>query len=1245
MWLKHRHRRWGLVALTAVLCACGGGGSGAPPARTSESPPIVTATTPSALNHAPQISGTPAAVATAGAVYSFTPTASDPDGTPLTFTIRNRPSWASFDATTGQLHGIPQSVGNFDNIEIAASDGQASASLPAFDIVVIAPRMNHPPVMFGPPLTYVEGGRLYDFTPSASDGDGDELTFIVQNRPAWAAFDAQSGRLFGTPAGTAGTFANIIITVDDGKSSASLPPFTINVTAPTANRSPVIGGIPETSALQGTQYAFQPIASDVDDDALTFAIANRPSWAEFDESTGLLRGTPGAAHIGTNRYVVISVTDGKQSVSLPAFAITVASSNTAPTISGTPAATAIAGAQYSFRPTATDPNPGTTLTFSIQNAPVWASFTASTGELRGTPGTAHLGVYSNIVISVSDGQDTVALPAFAISVTNTAPQISGTPGTNVVAGQPYSFTPIAIDPDGTPLTFAVSNRPPWASFDSATGQLEGTPLHADVGTFANIRLTVTDGVVTAALAPFSIVVLLSNSPPLISGQPPASVEAGTLYAFVPTASDSDDYPLHFSVANAPLWAAIDPLTGAFKGMPPEGTSGTYSNIVISVTDGKATAALPPFAITVTERTGNHAPTVGGAPATFVLQDTPYTFEVTAADLDGDAMTFAIANRPSWATFAQTGPATAVLQGTPGGIDVGTDHNIVISVSDGKASTLLAAFEITVISSNTPPTISGAPTTVVQVGAGWSFTPTANDADADWLTFSIINQPSWAQFDASTGALIGIPQEANAGVDANIVIAVSDGQDTAALPPFTITVNRPPVIYGDPPDVATVGSLYSFAATASDADLDELTFGIVRAPTWATFSSSGVLSGTPGLGDVGVFADILLGVTDGKSPPAVLPAFTITVPQPNRAPAISGMPLTVVPAGVAYEFTPMATDADLDELTFFADNKPVWATLDGTTGRFSGTPATAQAGTYSDIVVWVSDGEVATALAPFSITVTNTPPVIGGTPPMTATAGTAYWFTPTASDANPGTTLTFSINQTPLWAHFDRATGQLQGTPFFSDIGTTFSNIEIEVSDGVASASLAPFSITIDEPPNRAPWITGWPDANATIGRQYSFIPVAHDPDVADTLSFNIQHLPAWAMFDPASGRLDGMPGIGDIGTTSAIVITVRDNDDASGTLAAFSITVQSDATRTTLLTWEPPLYNTDGSVLTDLAGYRLYWGTSPDNYVSSITLSELGPASYRIENLTANTYYFAVTALNSAGAESDFSSPASVALE
>jgi len=63
----------------------------------------------------------------------------------------------------------------------------------------------------------------------------------------------------------------------------------------------------------------------------------------------------------------------------------------------------------------------------------------------------------------------------------------------VVAGTAYTFTPTASDPDGNALTFSILNRPSWASFSAADGTLAGTPLVANVNTFANIVISVSDG--------------------------------------------------------------------------------------------------------------------------------------------------------------------------------------------------------------------------------------------------------------------------------------------------------------------------------------------------------------------------------------------------------------------------------------------------------------------------------------------------------------------------------------------------------------------------------------------------------------------------------------------------------------------------------------------------------------------------------------------------------------------------------
>jgi hypothetical protein len=91
------------------------------------------------------------------------------------------------------------------------------------------------------------------------------------------------------------------------------------------------------------------------------------------------------------------------------------------------------------------------------------------------------------------------------------PVISGSPATSVEEGSGYHFTPTASDPDGDPLSFSITNLPGWAGFDTSAGTLSGNPGAADVGSYDNIVITVSDGSASASLGPISISVTQSNA--------------------------------------------------------------------------------------------------------------------------------------------------------------------------------------------------------------------------------------------------------------------------------------------------------------------------------------------------------------------------------------------------------------------------------------------------------------------------------------------------------------------------------------------------------------------------------------------------------------------------------------------------------------------------------------------------------------------------------------------------------------
>ena len=460
-------------------------------------------------------------------------------------------------------------------------------------------------------------------------------------------------------------------------------------------------------------------------------------------------------------------------------------------------------------------------------------------------------------------------------------------------------------------------------------------------------------------------------------------------------------------------------------------------------------------------------------------------------------------------------------------------------------------------------------------------------------------------------------------------------------------NGSPSIWGTPPDSNNIGEMYSFTPSASDPDGDTLTFIIQSKPNWVSFdSSTGQMSGIPTLGDLGLHSGISISVSDGNVSSS-LPQFDITVNQtattPNGRPSISGTPPGSVNVGDSYSFTPSASDADGDALTFSIQNQPRWASFDASSGRISGTPASGDIGVHANISISVSDGTDSASLPRFEISVDptgpgpNRSPSISGVPPRSVKADVFYSFRPNASDPD-GDTLTFSIQNQPGWASFDAATGQLSGTPTSGDVGV-YSGISISVSDGTDSVSLPQFAITVDEADaeNGSPSISGTPPGSVKVGESYSFTPDSSDPD-GDTLTFSIQNQPGWINFDSLTGQLLGTPTSGDIGVYSNILISVSDGTD-SASLPQFDITVDQIGTGSATLTWTAPTKNSDGTALTNLAGFQIYYGTSSRNYTTEIPV-DLGTTTIVVDNLTPDTYYFAATAINSSDIESRYSAEA-----
>jgi hypothetical protein len=174
--------------------------------------------------------------------------------------------------------------------------------------------------------------------------------------------------------------------------------------------------------------------------------------------------------------------------------------------------------------------------------------------------------------------------------------------------------------------------------------------------------------------------------------------------------------------------------------------------------------------------------------------------------------------------------------------------------------------------------------------------------------------------------------------------------------------------------------------------------------------------------------------------------------------------------------------------------------------------------------------------------------------------------------------------------------------------------------------------------NVAPTIGGTPPSTVTIGNTYAFMPTTTDAD-GDTLTFSISNQPGWAVFDTATGELRGVPTVADVGTYPNITISVTDGS-LTASLGSFSIDVSQVAVGAATLSWTAPTENEDGSTLTDLAGYRIYYGTSSGNYTTTIVIDNPSITTYVVEDLSPATYYFAAKSYTSLGIESKFSGEA-----
>ena len=381
------------------------------------------------------------------------------------------------------------------------------------------------------------------------------------------------------------------------------------------------------------------------------------------------------------------------------------------------------------------------------------------------------------------------------------------------------------------------------------------------------------------------------------------------------------------------------------------------------------------------------------------------------------------------------------------------------------------------------------------------------------------------------------------------------QPSPRAPNLISQSNTPPVLSPIPNRVIGEGSLLTFIATATDADVppQTLTFTLVQpAPAGASISTNGLFTWIPGESQGPGLYEVTVRVTDNGTPPlSDTVTFSVQVNEVNAPPSILPLASTTIPEQQLYTANAVASDPDQPQqtLTFSIDpGAPAGLSIHPQTGTISWVPSEAQGpGTYFVTVRVTDNGEPpASATQPLTLTVleVNSAPVLPVQTNRTVNELTTLTVTNTATDADlPANTLTYTLQNPPAGAAID-SSGLISWTPTEAQGPGQYTLTTIVSDNGnpVLRATNSFVVTVIELQTNRPPVFEAQPDAIILAGRKLVLTNVVFDPDVPpQSIVFALLSAPEGLVLDSQTGVLTWRPPIKAAGSTNLVVVSATDS--------------------------------------------------------------------------------------------------------
>jgi cyanophycinase-like exopeptidase len=1065
----------------------------------------------------------------AGDTVSLQVNATQPDGDLMVYDATNLPPGLGIDDSTGLISGTIDptggAAGSPNTVTVTASSQDLTASQTFTWTVTTA---NHAPVLAAPANQVNAAGDAVSLDLSATDADGNPLTYTASGLPGGLSIDPGSGTITGTLASSAasGTPYTVTVMASDGMASSSQTfTWTVNYGSVTNPG--------DQSNLNGDSVSLQ-IYAGFTGGPVAFSATGLPPGLNMGVGTGIISGTvSNTADTGSPYTVTVSASDGVHGAS-QTFTWTVARL----VLTNPGDRSDREGTAVSLPLSFTDV--GGTPTFSATGLPTGVTINTATGLISGTLGlAAHGSSPYQVTVTATDGTQSDS-QTFVWAVT---PRVAlANPGSQTSAAGDSVSLPVTASTVGGTLSFSATGLPPGLGIDATTGLISGTIASSAGTTPYSVTVTANDGTSSSSQT-FSWAVAAINLP----APGDQNNLTGDAVALALAAGYHGAGTLTYSATGLPPGLSINATTGAITGTISAGAdaSSPYA-VTVTATDGTNTASQD-FSWGVSPRV-----TVKGWGDQENAAGDSVSLSVTGSDAIGGTLSYSATGLPAGLSIDST---TGTISGTVAvGADTGSPYAVTVTATNaGGSATTTFTWTVTHLALANPGLQTGVDGTAVSLAV------LAHDADGDALTYSATGLPSGLTINTATGAITGsLASAADAGSPYWVTVTAADaGHSSSQSFLWTVTM----IGVTSPGDQTTPeGQSVSPQVTAANGAGGTLTYSAGGLPPGLSIdTTTGLISGfiPAGAADNGPYSATVAASNGTVSSSqtftwTVTPRVTLTAPPDQSSVEGDSVSLQVAAS------EPGAT------LTYSGDSLPPGLSINSGTGLISGTVAAgASAGGPYTVTVTATDGTYSASQS-FTWTIkhsNNTPPTLANPGAQSNAAGDPVFLTLTAADAD-NDPLTFTATGLPSGLSIDPASGAITGTVDGIAVDPTPYSVTVTVSDGNGGSASQTFS-----------WVVN----DSALSAQVNPISATEGTDTGTlTVATFTDANPNWQI---ASGEAPDGSGEDGSGPDYTATIAWGDGSTTDGTLAGAngSFTVSGDHTYAEAGSYVVSVAVTDGS--------------------------------------------------------------------